>query len=126
MNAELLMLLGGTSAFVLTVYWVRHRDLREKYAVGWLAVAFLLLLCGLAPSGIMAFADASRLSYPAAVLFIALAMIYVFSFSVSLSLTRQYRRSVRMAQELALLHGRLNELERRLQSAQASASHPDA
>ena len=31
MNAELLMLIGGIVAFVLTLHWVRNRELREKY-----------------------------------------------------------------------------------------------
>ena len=111
MKAETLMLAGGVTAFLLTVYWVRSRDLREKYAVLWLTVATLLLLCGLFPEGIMLFADASRLSYPSAVLFVALAGVYVFSLSVSVSLTHQYRRSVRLAQEIALLEHRIRQLE---------------
>jgi hypothetical protein len=111
MNAELLMLIGGVGAFVLTIYWVRNRTLREKYAVGWIAVATLLLLLGLFPGIIMTFADASRLSYPSAVLFIALAMIYAYAFFASVSLSRQYRRSARLAQELALLEHRLRRLE---------------
>lgn len=111
MNAEVLMLIGGITAFVLTVYWVRNRDLLEKYAVGWISVAFILLLCGLFPRLIMAFADASRLSYPAAVLFVALAAIYVFSFAVSVSVTRQYRRNIRLTQELGMLEHRLRRLE---------------
>ncbi len=105
------MLAGGVIAFLLTIYWVRNRDLREKYAVGWMTVAFLLLLSGLFPGLIMTFADASRLSYPAAVLFVALAAIYVFSLAVSVTLTHQYRRTVRLMQELALLEHRLRRLE---------------
>ncbi len=111
MTAELLMLAGGIIAFLLTIYWVRNRDLREKYAIGWMTVAFLLLLCGLFPGLIMAFADASRLSYPAAVLFVSLAAIYVFSLAVSVTLTHQYRRTVRLMQELAILEHRLRTLE---------------
>ena len=111
MNAETLMLAGGIGAFLLTLLWVRNRDLREKYAVVWLGVAFLLLLCGLFPSAIMHFADASHLSYPAMVLFIALALMYVFSFTVSVSLSRQYRRCVRLTQEIAILEQRLRRLE---------------
>jgi hypothetical protein len=110
-TAELLMLLGGTTAFVVTLYWVRSRDLREKYAVVWILVAFLLLLCGLFPGAIMSVASASHLSYPAAVLFVALAAIYCYSFTVSVSLTRQYRRNVRLTQEIALLDHRLRRLE---------------
>jgi hypothetical protein len=113
MNAEMLMLIGGLTAFVLTVQGVRHRDLREKYAVIWIFVAFILLICGLFPRLIMSWADSSHLSYPAAVLFIALGAIYLFAFSVSVSLSRQFRRNARLAQELAFLEYRLQMLERR-------------
>ena len=110
-NAERLMLLGGVSAFVLTVYWVRSRELREKYAVIWLGVASVLLICGLFPDLIMAVARASHLSYATAVLYPSLAGIYVFSFTVSVSLSRQYRRGTRLTQQLALLEHRLRVLE---------------
>ena len=76
MNAELMMLLGGLTAFGLTVYWVRSRDLREKYAAMWLLVAFLLLLCGLFPGAIMEFANAAHLGYAAAVLSRLAAAVY--------------------------------------------------
>jgi hypothetical protein len=111
MSAELLMQVGGITAFLLTLYWVRSRDLREKYAVLWLLVAFLLLLCGIFPSVIMTLAQYAHLSYPAAVLFIALTMIYVFSFAVSVSLSHVHRRNLRLTQEIALLEQRLRLLE---------------
>jgi hypothetical protein len=125
MNAETLMMLGGTSAFLLTVLWVRNRDLREKYAVVWLAVAFLLLLCGLFPGAIMSFADASHLSYPAMVLFVALAAMYAFSFTVSVSLSRQYRRNMRLTQALALMEERLRRLETALAERGAAPQRLD-
>ena len=31
-NAEFLMLIGGIGAFLMTLYWVRVRELRERYA----------------------------------------------------------------------------------------------
>lgn len=111
LNAERLMFLGGLAAFLLTIYQVRNRDLREKYAVAWILVGLFLFLCGLFPQGIMLLADRVRLSYPAAVLFLALAAVYLFSFSVSMSLTRQYRRSIRLMQEQAILDYRLRRLE---------------
>ncbi len=111
MTAESLMLVGGIGAFLLTLNWVRNRDLREKYAVVWMGVATLLLLCGLFPDIVMWFANTAHLSYPAAVLFVAIGADYVFSFTVSVSLTRQYRRNVRLTQELALLELRLRNLE---------------
>jgi hypothetical protein len=111
MTAETMMLLGGIGAFLLTLNWVRNRDLREKYAVVWMAVAALLLICGLFPDLIKWSANVAHMSYAAAVLFVAIAVDYIFSFTVSVSLTRQYRRNVRLTQELALLELRLRHLE---------------
>jgi hypothetical protein len=115
MTAETLMLLGGATAFTITLYWVRRRELREKYAAGWVVLASLLLLVGLFPWTITWFADWAHLSYPAAVLLIALTVIYIFSFTVSVSLSHQYRRNVRLTQEYGLLEQRVRQLERMLQ-----------
>ncbi len=121
MSAEILMQIGGVAAFLLTLYWVRSRALREKYAVVWIGVALLLLICGIFPRLIMTFAEQTGLAYPSAVLFISLGAIYVFSFSVSVSLTNQYRRNVRLSQELALMETRLRALERDLAGRGRSA-----
>ena len=110
-NAEFLMLLGGCGAFVMTLYWVRVRELRERFAIGWLAVATLLLVIGLFPDVLKKVADWAHLSYPALVLFVALGLIYLNSFFVSVSLTKQYRWNVRLTQQMALLEERLRRLE---------------
>jgi hypothetical protein len=117
LNAENLMLVGGVVAFLLTIYWVRSRDLREKYAVIWIMVACVPLLCGIFPELIKGLAFHAKLAYPSAVLFISLAAIYVFSFSVSVSLTRQYRRNIRLTQEIAILEQRIRLLESAVQPA---------
>ena len=111
MTAESLMLWGGLSVFLGTLWWVRKRILLEKYAVMWLAVAGLVLTAGLFPELLMTFANRSHLSYPAAALFLALGGMYVYSFGVSLSLSKQYRQGIRLAQEVALLEQRLRALE---------------
>jgi hypothetical protein len=121
MNAELLMLIGGVIAFALTIYRVRNRDMREKYAAGWIGVALLLLLMGIFPLVIERLAKAVHLSYPAAILFIALTAIYLFSFSVSLTLSRHHRQNMRLLQEIALLEHRIRELE----SSHAPANSDD-
>ncbi len=114
MNAELLMMLGGAVAFSLTTYWVRRRELREKYAVGWMVMASLLLAIGFFPDVLTSAAQFAHLSYPAAVLFVALTVMYIFSFAVSVTLTHHYRRAVRLTQELALMEERLRRMERLL------------
>jgi len=111
LTAERLMLLGGVAAFLLTVYWVRSRRLRERYAIGWMFLATVLLICGVFPSIIMRFAETAKLAYPSAVLFVSLGAIYSFSFFVTVSLTRQHHQSTRLLQEIALLKHRLAELE---------------
>lgn len=110
-NAEFLMLLGGIGAFVMTLYWVRVRELRERYAIGWLAVATVLLVTGLFPEALEGIARRVHLSPPALVLFVALTLIYLNSFFVSVSLTKQYRWNVRLTQQMALLEERLRRLE---------------
>jgi hypothetical protein len=110
-NAEFLMLLGGCGAFVMTLYWVRVRELRERYAIGWLVVATLLLLTGLFPDVLKGIAEWAHLSYPALVLFAALGLIYLNSFFVSVALTKHYRWNVRLTQQMALLEERLRRLE---------------
>jgi hypothetical protein len=122
MNAELLMLVAGTGAFLLTLFWVRSREIREKYALLWLLVALCLLLLGIFPQSIMELSKVLHLSYVALVLFVGLVLSYVFGFFVSVSLTRQFRRNVQLAQELALTNWRLEELEKALQKALASGS----
>jgi hypothetical protein len=121
MNAELLMLMGGATAFLLTAFWVRRRQLREKYAVGWMGLASILLIVGLVPELITESASVARLSYPAAVLFVALTVMYLFSFAVSVSLSHHHRRAVRLTQELGLLEERLRRLERALRQERPRA-----
>lgn len=119
MSAEGLMLAGGVAAFAITFWWVRSRQLREKYAVMWMVFASALLLMGAFPEVVMSLARATRMAYPSMVLFLALGVIYVFSMSVSLSLTKSRRTSVRLIQELAITRYELERLQQRLQALEA-------
>jgi len=112
MTAELLMLIGGVTAFLFTLYWVRLRALRVKYALMWLCVSGALLVVGAFPGLLMGFADWANLSYAAATLMFALLLMYLFGFSVSLSLSRIHRRDLRLTQDVALLEARVRELEK--------------
>jgi hypothetical protein len=111
MTAERLMMLGGVAAFVLTLIWVRSRDLREKYSLIWLGFASCLLVCGVFPEFIETAAEWCRLSYSAAVLFVAVTMAYFFAFGTTVALTRYHRRITRLLQTVALLEHRLAQLE---------------
>jgi hypothetical protein len=121
MSAELLMLLSGVSAFALTVYWVRSRRLREKYAIGWLLVASLGLLCGLFPNFVMGLAQSWNVGYLTIVVLFVLMAIYAFTFFVSVALSGLGQRGLRLIQEVALLEYRINELEQRLAASTQTA-----
>ena len=120
-TAEKVMLVAGVAAFVVTVHWVRSRDLREKYAILWLVVATGLLLLGLFPELIMGFARLMRFSYSAAAVFLAVSAMYAFAFAVSVSETSHYRRNIRMAQQLAIMEQRLKRLEARVSGGKPEA-----
>ena len=110
MNAERLMMAAGVIAFLLTLYWVRSRELKERYALGWLALATALLFFGFFPDLIKQFAKTWHLSYSSAVLFFSLAVIYVYSFFVSVSLSRQHRKTTRLIQEVGILKEQVQNL----------------
>ena len=111
MDAERLMLVAGIAAFALTIHWVRSRELRERYAIGWISLSVLLLIAGLFPDILKRLAELCHLQYPSAVLFLALGAIYTFSFFVTVSLSHEHRRNVRLSQEVALLEQRVRMLE---------------
>jgi len=111
MVAKILVLIVGLGGFLTTVYWVRQRDLREKYAIGWLGVAALMLFCGLFPEFMIWLATQLRVAFPTLILALCLAVLVPFSFSVSISLSRSHWRNIRITQQLALLEQRLRELE---------------
>jgi hypothetical protein len=110
-NAERMMLGAGIAAFLITLFWVRNREIREKYAMLWLLASLCLLLLGFFPQSIMELAKVCHLSYVALVLLVGLVLVYTFGFFVSVALTRQYRRNVQLAQQLTLTNWRLRKLE---------------
>jgi hypothetical protein len=111
MTAEMIMFIGGCGALLVTLQWVRNRVLREKYAIGWIALALVLFVVGLFPSMLKSFAEWAHLSYPAAIMLFSLGIIYCFSFSVSISLSRLYRKNLKLNQSISLLEERVRKLE---------------
>jgi len=111
MRAQYLMLIAGISVFILTIYWVRKREIREKYAVAWIGAVTIALAAGIFPKTVMRLARLLHLGYPSFILLICLVIGYFFAACASIALSRQYRRNLRLTQELALLENRLRKLE---------------
>jgi hypothetical protein len=113
MKAEHFMMIGGITAFMITLFWVRRRELRVKYALSWLGIGSFLLIMGIFPSIIMTTAERLHFSYAGLVAFVTAGVLFLFAFSVSISLSRQYQRNIRLTQEIGLLEKRINDLESR-------------
>jgi hypothetical protein len=111
MNAEILMLISGITAFAIIVYQVRQRELREKYAIVWLGCSVVLLLVGIFPGVLKSFAEWAHLSFAAATMFFIFGALFIYSFAVSVSLSRSHRRQMRLTQEIALIDQRLRTME---------------
>ena len=126
MTAETLMPLTGCTGFLLTLWWVRRRHLSERQALAWMALALAVLLCGLFPRLLTSAAEAMHLSYPAAVLLVALALGYAFAFGTSVAYTDLNRRQVTLLQHLALLEQRVRELEAERQVVEPKGWTDDA
>ncbi len=111
MTAERIMLVAGTVAFLATLFMVRRREMREKYAVAWIITAIILLTLGFAGEPLVWLAAKIHMAPSALVLLGALTVGYIFAFSVTVSLSRHYKRNLKLAQEIALLEERLRQLE---------------
>ena len=111
LNAELILLIGGIFVFSITLYMVTRREMREKYALGWMCIATTILLIGIFPNIIFDLSNWARLDQKSLILGFFISLVYFFSFTVTISLSRQYRRSVQLAQEVAILEERLRKLE---------------
>lgn len=106
------MLSVGFALYVL--HLVRRGHLRESYALIWLGAVTAMALFALQHGWIDAIGHFLGVAYPPA-LFLLLGLL--FSLAISLNLTvhvsRHHDRTVRLAQEVALLRQRLEEVERR-------------
>jgi hypothetical protein len=122
LKVEYFMLLGGLAAFLITLYWLRKRELREKYALGWLGISLLLLILGLFPAILMKTAHLLHFSYAALASFITAGFFFLFAFSVSISLSRQHRKNIKLTQEIGLLENRIRGLENQINSRGFAAS----
>ena len=78
-NARIIMLVGGVVAFLTTLFMVRRREMREKYAAAWIIAAFVLLGCSFMLDPLVWVATQVRVMPSAIILMGALAVAYIFA-----------------------------------------------
>lgn len=109
-------LTGGLILFILEL--VRRKALMERYAILWLASAFVLLLLAAWKGLLSTIAFRVGIHYPPSLLFavafgVELLLLLHFSLAIS-SLTDQNKI---LAQRVSILQDRLEQVERRLDAA---------
>ena len=98
--------------FIVVLELVRRRRLMERYALIWLAAALLLVLA--IWKGLLTTVSADLgIHYPPSTLFaVGFAFVVLLLLSVSMVISRLSEQNKRLAQHVALLSERVEELER--------------
>ncbi len=103
----------GVCIFAFVIYLLVTRQLREKYAILWLVLALTLLVLGVFPGLLTAATAALGVQLPVNLLFTA-AIVVLLGVALHLSweLSQIEDETRRLAEEVAILGTRLDELER--------------
>lgn len=109
MNPEVVLgLIGGTVTLGVLFELLRRRRLREKYALFWVVVALLTILVAVFPALLHTAADLLGVQVPSNLLFFVASMVLmVVSIQHSHELGRLEERTRTLAEEVALLHMRM-------------------
>ncbi|GAA3944464.1 DUF2304 domain-containing protein [Pseudoclavibacter caeni] len=100
-------------AFVGIVQLVRHRQLREKYAILWIVLSLATIVLLLFPGILWWASEVVGVQVPANLLFaITLALLAGISVHLSWEASRSEERVRRLAEEAALLRLEVERLER--------------
>lgn len=99
-----------------------RRQLREKYAVLWLAIGLAALLLGVFPQALFWLTAVLGFQLPANLIFtLAIGLLLAVTLHLSWELTRAEERLRRLAEEAAITRLRQEQLERDI----AALSHDD-
>jgi hypothetical protein len=111
MTAQIL----GATASILTfafVFWLMRRGvLREKYAVLWLLMSGAALIFSIVPGALRGLSDVLGVETPSNLLFfITIVLLVLVAVQLSYELSRHEARIRRLAEEVALLRQRVEEI----------------
>ena len=99
--------------FIVVLELVRRRRLMERYALIWLAAALLLLILAIWKGLLTTVSADLGIHYPPSTLFaVGFAFVVLLLLSVSMVISRLSEQNKRLAQHVALLSERVEELER--------------
>ena len=111
-DVHLVAIVGGFATLLVMVELLRRRQLREKYAVLWLAVGIGVAVLGVFP-GLLDW-TADRLGIfdpPNLLLFVAVLVLLLVEVHLSWEVSRLEDETRSLAEELGLLRMRLDAVE---------------
>ena len=118
-----LILLGASLVVAaLTMEMIRRRLLRESYAMLWLLISATLLLFAIEPNLLFWISNKLGLYYLTVVFLVCFLLLMAIVMQYSIVLSRRAEENRQLAQRLALLQHRLEQVERRLQNPSAGQS----
>jgi hypothetical protein len=110
LRTHVLVLAVTIVAFLFIIRLVRHRQLRSKYALLWLAIGVLLLPLAAFPALLDTVSDWFGVDYaPTTFLFLATGFLFLVAIHFSWELTRLELRVRSLSEEMALLRTELEE-----------------
>jgi len=110
----LVIALAGVILFA-TFELIRRRKLWEKYAILWLLTGFILLTCSIFPKIIYIVSDLLGLAHLTTMLLIAFLFLLCIVLHFTTVMTSRTEKQTRIAQKIAILELRIDELEKNIQ-----------
>jgi len=108
----LISLVGSLGLLLLIVELVRRRKLKEKYSLLWLFTAVVLLVLTLSPGLLDRLSTMIGIYYsPSAFFLMAFFFLMLITLQFSVVISKLSERNKALAQEVALLKMRLDELD---------------
>jgi hypothetical protein len=120
-------IMGGISVLVLltTLESIRRTKLQERYALLWLATGAMVLLCALLPEAVNLFRAVTGMQYVTAVVAVAFTFLVLVAFNFSIAMSAMESDRDKIAQKVAVLEARLNELEQKLGEKSSQSGQKD-
>jgi hypothetical protein len=114
LKIQLLAIVASAGLLVVVLELVRRRRFLERYAIVWLAAAFVLLALAIWKGLLSDLARAIGIAYPPNALFlVAFGFVLVLLLHFSLAVSRLSDQTKVLAQRLALLEKRQRDAEER-------------
>lgn len=98
---------------VIVIDMVRRNKLQEKYSILWIAFAFLLIIFSAFPRFILKISELVNVKYaPALIFLLGFLFMIVYMLSITVTVSRQEKKIIKLAQELAILKAKIEDEEK--------------